>query len=104
MTLIVATIAGDFRDILGLVLLFLSLATCGYGWSCISLSCSGWPFAPSLAALLLFLFPGLLRGLLGLGDLFDRVGLILGLQGLRLIVSRLETYLQGSFPLGTPLI
>ncbi len=94
MTLFVATIAGDFRDILGLLLFFLSLATSGCGWSCISSSCSGVrPFAPSLAALLLFLFLGLLRGLLGLGNLLDRVGLILGLRGLRLIVPKIETHL-----------
>ncbi len=105
MTLFVTTIAGDFRNISGLLLLFLSLVTSGYGWSCISSSCSGVrPFVLSLVALLLFLFPGLLRGLLGLGDLFDRGGLIFGLQGLCLIVPRIETHLQGSFPLGALLI
>ncbi len=105
-TLFVATIAGDFRDILGLFLLFLSLTTCGCGWSGISSSCGVRLFALSLTTLLLFLFPGLLKGLLGLRALFDRIGLIFGLQGLfiTLIVSRIKTYLQGLFPFRASLI
>ncbi len=95
MTLFVATIAGDFGDISGLRLLFLSLTTCGCGWSGISSSCGVRPFAPSLAALLLFLFPGLLRGLLGLGALFGWIGLVLGMRGIfvSLIVPIIETHL-----------
>ncbi len=105
MTLFIATITGDFRDILGLLLLFLSLATSGCGWSYISSICSGVRlFALSLAALLLFLFPGLFRGLLGFGTLFGRAGL--GLRGLfiSLIVPRIETHLQGLFLLRIPVI
>ncbi len=104
MTLFVATIVGDFGNISWLLLLLLSLTTCGCGWSGISSSCGVRPFASSLAALLLFFFPGLLRRLLGLGNWFDRVGLILGLRGLRLIVPRIETHIQGLFPLGAPVI
>ncbi len=106
MTLFVATIAGDFGDISGFLLLLLSLTTCGCGWSDISSSCGVRPFASSLAALLLFLFPGLLRGLLGLRALFGRIGLVLGLRGLlvSLIVPIIETHLQRSFPFGAPLI
>ncbi len=102
MTLFVTTIAVDFGNISGLLLLLLSLTTFGCGWSGISSSCGVRFFAPSLAALLFFLFPDLLRGLLGLGNLLNRVGLILGLRGLRLIVPRIEIHLQGSFPLGAP--
>ncbi len=79
MTVFVVTIAGDFGDILDLFLLFLSLSTCGCGSSGISSSCKVRSFALSLATFLLFLFPGLLRGLLGLGALFGQIGLILGL-------------------------
>ncbi len=104
MALFVATIAGDFGIISGLLLLLLSLTTCGCGWSGISSSCGVRPFAPSLATLLLFLFLGLLRGLFGLENLFDRVGLILDLQGLRFIIPRIKTHLQESFSLGAPVI
>ncbi len=80
MALFIIIITGDFGDISGFYLLCLSFATCSCGWSGISSSYSGVRFfAPSLVALLLFLFPGRLRRLLGLGTLFGRVGFILGL-------------------------
>ncbi len=107
MPLFITIITGDFGDISGFLPLFLSLATCGCSWSGISSSCSGVrPFAPSLTAFLLFLFLGFLKGLLGLGALFNWVGLILGLWGLliSLIVPRIETHLQELFLLRALLI
>ncbi len=94
-TLFVITIADDFGNVLRLFLLFLSLTTCGCGWSSISSSYEVRPFAPSLVALLLFLFSGLLRGLLSFEGLFGQIGLVFGLQGLlvSLIVPRIETHL-----------
>ena len=97
MALFVATITSDFGNISGYLLFFLSFTTCG--WSGISFSCEIRLFAPFLAVFLFFLFSGLLRGLLGLGNLFNQVGLIFSLQSLlvNLIVPRIKTHLQRLF-------
>ncbi len=70
MALFVATITGDFGDILGLLLLLTT--TYGYGWSSISPSCSGatllrsaLPVPLSLVFLSFLFLPGLFLGFLG---------------------------------------
>ncbi len=105
-TFFVTTIAGDFGDISGPLLFLLSLTTCGCGWSGISSNCGVNRFAPSLSALLLFLFPGLLKGLLDLKALFGRVGLVLGLRDflISLIFPQIKTHLSELFPFGVLLI
>lgn len=107
MAVFITAITGDLKDILGLLFLFLLLAFTLYSQSCISFSYSGSsPFILSVIAFLLFFFPDLLRGLFR--ALFGLISFILSLRGydflVNLIISRIETYLQGLFCLRASLI
>ncbi len=78
MTLFVANIIGNFRDISSLLLLLAIICNCG--WSRICFSCGGARlFALSVAALLLFFFSGLFGGLFIFTVLFALANLTLAL-------------------------
>ena len=106
-TLLIVVIAGNFKDVPFRALtipmvLFLALVT--YSRSGINPSGSVFRlFASSLAILLLFFFPGILRELFGFGVLLGLIDFIFGLRGLfvSLFVPEIDIYLQRSFFWGT---
>lgn len=105
--LFITTITGDLQSISDF--LFCQTNTCDCGWS--SINCNRnrvtvWPLRLFLVTLFLLFSFGFVRELFGFGAFFCLISCIFGLQSflVSLIISRIETSLQGLFCLEASLI